>query len=533
MGVASLRQTELPGTRPIYTDLLYNFRGVGGFYAHPPTLEAAQSAAGEVRLARAHRRALVEELHRQNRDGGSQTQAHLARLADPRTVVVATGQQVGLLGGPVFTLYKALTAVRCAAELTRRGTSAVPVFWLATEDHDLAEVNQAWAFGEGGSPRRLEVPTQGPSGAAVGEIRVPDFRLDEFERLCSGLPFAQEAVALARESCTGAAGFGDSFRALYRKLLEPYGIVFLCPLQPRIRALAAPLLRRAIEQAPQLTDALLQRGSAMQAAGYHQQVHVQASTALVLLFEQSVRLGLKRKNGRYWTCGRSYTSQDLLARVGSTPQDVSPSALLRPVMQDYLLPTAALIAGPSEAAYLGQASVLYDALLGRMPAVLPRASFTVLDDASRKLLRRYGLTPLACMVQRSDLESRVAATLVPPPLQASLGTSREAIEEALRGIASALEGFDPTLAASFDVAGRKITYQLDKIQSKVAREALRRTESAQRHARHLADFVFPNHHPQERVFGTLPMLAKLGPSLVDRVARAIRPGCGDHAILEL
>ncbi|MCY4535765.1 MAG: bacillithiol biosynthesis BshC, partial [Bryobacterales bacterium] len=141
MGSVSLPQAELPGIRPLFADLLYSFSRVGQFYRHPPSLAAAQAAASAVRLDPRHRQALVDALAAQNRDGDRATQSSLDRLAQPGAVVVATGQQVGLLGGPAFTLYKALTAVRCADELTRRGTPATPVFWLATEDHDLAEVN--------------------------------------------------------------------------------------------------------------------------------------------------------------------------------------------------------------------------------------------------------------------------------------------------------------------------------------------------------------------------------------------------------
>ncbi len=532
MSVVSLRQAEIPGIRPLYADLLYNFSGVEAFYPYPPSLEAARIAARGIRLDDSRRRSLVDELSRQNEGCGAATLANLDRLADPSTVVVATGQQVGMFGGPVFTLYKALTAVKCAAELTRRGTPAVPVFWLATEDHDVEEVNHTWTLSASGAPFRLEAATQGEPGAAVGDIRVSDFRLDTFEELCAGMPFAPQTVALARETHGSAFGFGDAFRALYRDLLAPYGIVFLCPMQPGIRRLAAPLLRRAIERAPQLTDALLQRGLTLQAAGYHQQVHVQASTSLVLLFEDSARVALRRKNGVYWAESRAYSPQELLVRVDSAPLDVSPSALLRPVMQDFVLPTAALVAGPSEAAYLGQASVLYESLLGRMPAVLPRATFTVLDDVSRKLVRRYGLTASDCLVPRQALEAAVAAAIVPAPLQARLQSERDGIQDALQRVRSALQDFDPTLAASFSVSRQKIDYQLDKIQHKVAREALRRTETAQRQAARLADFLYPNQHLQERIYGTLPMLARFGPSFVERIEQAIEPECVDHRILE-
>ncbi len=533
MSIVSLPQAELPGIRPLYADLLDNFPKVGGFYPHPPSLDAARSAASEVRVDAGHRRRLVAELSRQNEGGSVATFDNLDRLADAGTVVVATGQQVGLLGGPVFTLYKAMTAVRCAEEMTRQGVPAVPVFWMATEDHDLTEVNHAWIFSSSGGPHRIEAATQGPAQAAVGEVEVADARVDELESLCEGLPCAAEAVKLARSAYDASPGFGEGFRLLYQRLLAETGIVFLSPMRQGIRELAAPLMRRAIERAPDLTDLLLRRGAGLRAAGYHQQVRFQASTSLVMLFENAARMALKRKNGSYWVESRAYTPQELLFRLDRSPLDVSPSALLRPVMQDFLLPTTALVVGPSEAAYLAQSSVLYENLLGRMPAVLPRASFTMLDRGCAKLLRKYGMTSADCMLPRRELEARVASAVVPAALRERLESHGASIRESLLGIESTLGGFDPTLQASFKVSRRKIEYQLAKIRSKVSRESLGRADTAQRHAARLAGFLYPNGHLQERVYSVLPFVAKFGLSFVDRVRAATEPGAADHKVIEI
>lgn len=533
MSAVSFRQSELPGTSPLFRDLLCNFAAVGGFFSHPPSVEAACNAASEVRMPLRHRRQLVDELSRQNANGDDATRASLDRLSDAATVVVATGQQVGLLGGPAFTLYKALTAVRCAERLTRRGVSAVPVFWLATEDHDLAEVNHAWTFDQSSHPHCIQAVTEGADGAAVGNIRVTDARLDDFDSLCSGLPYSQEAVGLASEAYGGSVEFGQSFQSLYESILGGSGIIFLSPMGEGIRALAAPLVRTAIQRASGLTDLLLRRGVGLEAAGYHQQVRFQPSTSLLMLFENAKRESLKRRNGSYWLRSRSFTPEDLLARVDTAPYDLSPNALLRPVMQDYLLPTAALVVGPSEAAYLAQSAALYEELLGRMPVVMPRASFTVLDATTRKLLRKHGLSPADCWVPRQALDSAIASSLVPPPLRGTLRTQSARIGELLRTIEGAIAGFDPTLAESFKRSKGKIEYQLGKTRTKVKLEALRRSGTARRHAAKLAGFLYPDGHVQERRYSVLSFMAKFGPSFIDCVRAATEPGCPDHKILEI
>ncbi len=528
-----MRQVDLPGIRPLYSDLLNNFPEVSQFYAQPPSLKAAAGVAGRIRMDRAHRQNLVDELLAQNRDGGTACAASLDLLSRDGTVVVAAGQQVGLLGGPVFTLYKALTAVRCAEDLRAQGTPAVPVFWLATEDHDLEEVDHAWAPSPAGTAVRIKAIADGGQGAAVGSIRVADAGIDALEAACDGLPFAAEAVRMARDAYGDSPGFGEGFRALYRRLLGQTGIIFLCPMSEGIRTLSAPLVRRAIERAPELSSALVRRGARLQASGYHQQVHFRDSSSLVMLFEGAARVALKRKNGSYWADSRHYSREDLLDRLDRSPLDVSPSALLRPVMQDYLLPTVALIAGPSEASYLAQSSVLYDTLLGRMPVVLPRASFTVVDEVANRLLRKYDLTVPDCLVSHQDLEAVIAGHVVPPQLQDVIASRRSRVDAALREVEAALRDFAPTLASSFDVSQRKVRYQLDKISAKVSREALRRDATAVRHARWLADWLYPMGKVQERVFSVLAFVARFGPSFVERVKTAIRPGSDEHGVLEL
>ncbi len=528
-----IRQTELPGIRPLFASLLYRFHEVAGFYRYPPVLDSAEAAAREIRLDPRRRAALTAELRRQNEGCGPETAANLDRLEKPDTVVVATGQQVGLFGGPAFALYKALTAVRFAAELTRRGTPAVPVFWLATEDHDLAEVDHAWAFSPDGGPAKLRAVTQGAAGAAVGAHRIVDADLGRLEELVRGFPYADDALQAARGAYADSPNFAAAFLALFRKLLCRFGLIFLCPMQPEIRRLAAPLIEQAVERSPELTAKLLARGRELEQAGFHRQVHVDDETALFFLFEDDIRVALKKRAGGYHAGSRRYSTGGLLARLREEPSAFSPNALLRPVMQDFLLPTAALIGGPAELAYLAQSSVLYESLLGRMPAVLPRATFTILDGRACKLLDRYRLAAAECFVPAAELEERIAAALTPAELHEAFSRSAREIETAMQRMDRRLAGFDPSLQASFSVSAGKIRYQLEKIQAKTARESLRRNETAQRHAAYLNGFLYPHRSLQERIYGALPFIAKFGNDFVDRIAEAITPDCVDHQVLTL
>jgi bacillithiol synthase len=531
MSGACIRHSEIPASTPLFLDYVYEFRRTRAFYRHPPALSAVPAAIAELKFDQGRHEALVAALREQNTTAGAAAQAHLERLRDPNTVVVVTGQQVGLDGGPVFAIYKALTAARLAAHLTSQGISAVPVFWLATEDHDLAEVDHVWTFNSSRQPVRLQATTSGQPNQPVGGVVVSDGAIGELRGALSGLPFGDEVAEIAAEAYGNPSTFGSGFAALFRKLLGHYGLLHLDPMRPAVRHLAEPLVRKAIEQSPALIEGLIERGRELQQAGYHTQVHVAADTSLIFLIEDGKRIALRRSGDIYKGAGRSYSSQELLARLGERPQDFSPNALLRPVVQDFLLPTAVYVGGPAELAYLAQAETVYSRLLGRMPVVLPRASFSIVDQRARKLLDRYGLQLTDCFLGAAPLRARVAERLVPPQLQQAFAEGEARLERTLSAVGAQLDLFDPTLSDALERSRRKVRYQFHKIRSKAARESLRRDARAGEEAAYLSQSLFPQETLQERVYCALPFLAAHGLDLVDRIYQAINPDCHDHQVL--
>jgi bacillithiol biosynthesis cysteine-adding enzyme BshC len=522
----------LPHTTRLFADLVYQFERVRGFYHHAPLApESFEAAASRVRLEPAHRAALVEALAEENREGGAAVREQLDRLAQPGTLVVASGQQVGLYTGPVYTIYKALSAARLARQLSERGLRSVPVFWLATEDHDLEEINHAWVFDAANQPVRLEARAGAAGQQPVGGVRLAESDGVLLAETLSGLPFGNEISRLASEAYASGATFGSGFKALLQRLLAPFGVLLLDPLAPAMRRLAAPLVRRALEQASELTAALLERGRQLEAGGYHLQVHVEEKTSLFFLLEQGRRTALRRSGDTYAANGSTHSTAGLLARLDHSPEDFSPNALLRPVVQDFLLPTVAYVGGPAELAYLAQSEVLYRRLLGRMPVALPRACFTLLDARAAKLLKRYNLKVLEVLRGAASLELRIAETLIPGPLHRAFAEGQTQIQSSLEAVQAQLAGFDPTLVAALEKSRSKIQHQFSKIQAKAARESLRRAERAREEARYLLHLIFPQKTLQERLYSVLPFLARHGLELLDRLHDAIPAECPDHQVL--
>ncbi len=202
-------------------------------------------------------------------------------LARPGTVAVVTGQQVGLFSGPSYTIYKVLHAVKLAQWLTANGIPAVPVFWLATEDHDFAEVNHAWVFDAAHQPVKLEMRRS--SGAQpVGGVALVAPPVRELRTALEGMPFGEEVADAVEETYRAGSTMGQAFGELLRRLLAAFDVLQVDPMLPEFRELAAPAMRAAVEAAPELTAAVLARNEELAAAGYHAQVHVEEQTSFVL-----------------------------------------------------------------------------------------------------------------------------------------------------------------------------------------------------------------------------------------------------------
>jgi bacillithiol biosynthesis cysteine-adding enzyme BshC len=523
MEPSCIRHTELPGTSRLFADFSYNFDRVTRFYRYNPhDSSALPAAAREIDYPGDRRAAMVSALKSQNGESES-----LSRFAQPGTVAVVTGQQVGLFGGPAYTIYKALTAVRVARDLSARGIPAVPIFWLASEDHDFPEVSLTWGFDASHRPVRLQVdPPEGVRGrpCPVGGIPLTSPPTADLRRSLSGLPYGDQISALVEDSYRPGTTMAEGFRALLQSILPQAGLLFLNPLDPNIRAISVPLVAEALSAAPELKTRLLERNRELTAAGYHAQVHLEPKTSLFFMLEGGERVALRLKDSEFST-------------LRNRAAEVSPNALLRPVMQDYLLPTVAYVGGPAELAYFAQSQVLYDRLLGRMPVVLSRCGFTLLDTRAEKLLKRYQLRFRDVLTHAESLQQRLAHALVPEGVERYFDETSAEINSRLKGLGAEVAGFDSTLAEALQKSKAKILYQLEKIRRKTAREALRRNARAAADAQFLHNLIYPHRHLQERFYSILPFLAQHGLDLVDQLLHstsgATGQECPDHRILTI
>ncbi len=523
METACLRHTEIPHTSRLFSDFQYHFDRVSRFYAHYPGDPSAYAAAAKEVTYPAERRAeLVAALRARNGDSAS-----LDLLARPETVAVVTGQQVGLFSGPAYTVYKALTAARLSEQLNTQGIPAVPIFWLATEDHDFAEVNHSYVFDPAHRPIALSVDGHAGTGRPVGAIPITSPPLDSLREALGGFSYGEEVVEMVGQSYFPGTTFGAAFQALLQRLLAGHGLLFIDPLDDAVRRMAAPLLREALRDGKNMQRKLLARNQELEAAGYHAQVHLEPKTSLVFLLEGDQRITLRRENGDYASKDRRYSTAELM----DLAEHLSPNALLRPVVQDYILPTVAYVGGPAELAYVAQSRVLYDDLLHRMPVMLSRSAFTLLDAKTAKLMDKYGLTLPSFFHGEDGVREAIAQKLIPADLASRFQQIETATARSLDELHVVLNSFDATLAAATDKSRAKILYQLSKLERKTAREMLQRDERTAEEARYMSGLIFPEKHLQERFYSILPFVATHGPGLMDTLYANIHLDCPDHKVL--
>ncbi|MGI4757336.1 MAG: bacillithiol biosynthesis cysteine-adding enzyme BshC, partial [Janthinobacterium lividum] len=449
---------------------------------------------------------------------------------------VVTGQQVGLFGGPLLTLLKAATAIRKAQAASEAGVPHVPVFWMATEDHDLDEVNQVSLLGKQGV-ETLRSRFPGHKQQPVGNLLLgADIEpvLAQVEELLGYAPITE----LLRSSYTPSDTLASAFGKFLSGVFHEHGLIVLDASSREFHAMGAPVLRYAIEHADTLHDSLLQQNQTLEADGYAPQVLVtDESSLLFLIDEDGSRLSLRRPivaSKREWQAGgSSYTADDLLAILDQAPERLSPNALLRPVFQDSILPTSAYVGGPAEIAYFAQCRPLYEAILGGMTPVLPRLSATLVPQAIRVVMDRHELTLRDALVSPDELAQRLGARAMPIEGKRRLASAGNALDGELNEVQRWMEAMDTGLGRSAGVAASKMRYQMNRLRRLAANWQLDKETHLRKHADAITRTLYPNAHIQERLLTGVQMLAASTVDLPAMLVACAQQECPGHRVFDI
>jgi bacillithiol biosynthesis cysteine-adding enzyme BshC len=538
---------RVPGQSRLFLDYLRDPTALRKYYPSAVRYhhELAARAPEVLAAHRTDRDALCDALAEMNLawGAGEKTLANIERLRSPACVAAVSGQQVGLFTGPLYTIYKALSAVKLAGCLTQRGTDAVPVFWMATEDHDWEEVRSAEFTACDGRLATASVPAEmHAEGTPVGTVLTDAVVTEAVKRLLDVLPtteFTDDLSSVVGDAYQPGRAYGECFARMMTALTKSYGLVLLDPLHPELKRLAAPLYSEAARRAPELASALEARSLELERDGYHAQVHTSADAFPLFLHTADGRRNALARgaDGRYRAKGTSdetgHTSDELARWAAREPECFSPNVTLRAVVQDYLLPTIAYYGGAAEVAYFAQTAEAYRLLSRPATPILHRASLTVVERRTGRALERYNLHLTDFFAGHDHVVARVVEEHLGADQARAFGRAEQQINSALSELGDTLRRFDPTLADALSHGSQKIGHQLAGLRSRFHRAQMARDRAAHRQLERAAAALFPEKSLQERHLNVTSLLARHGLYFMDWIFNAVDIGSVDHQIVYL
>jgi bacillithiol biosynthesis cysteine-adding enzyme BshC len=536
----ALRFTDIPRTSKLFTDFLYNYEKVAQFYSDfGRTVSPLAEHARQIGAQEFDRDRVADALERINRKAGSPelTFKHIEMLRRPGTVAIVTGQQAGLFTGPLYTVHKALTVIKLASCLREQGVEAVPVFWIASEDHDYDEVNHTRLIDLEGNVQTVQYePDNRPPEVPVGKIQLDEginAALDQFIGQLPPSEFLQQIENDLRESYKAGTPFAEAFAKLMARIFKDYGVILLDPSDEGLKQVAAPLYAKAIEKTTEIASALVERSAALVNAGYHAQVNTAEDMVPLFIIDEGRRVALTYRDERFQVkgSGRSFAKDELAQLALRCPNCFSPNVTLRPVVQDYLLPTAAYIGGPSELAYFAQIRAVYEVLERQEPCVLPRASFSIVEGRHQKTMEKYGLQLTDFFDGLHSAVTKVVETSLDRNTAEAFAETERIFNEQLTKLEESLHKADPTLADSLKRSREKVFYQIEHLRTRFIHASARREETTFRQVERAYTTLMPNKNFQERELNVFYFLSRYGQSLIDELHDAADIGFSNHRLV--
>lgn len=539
---------QIPPAAGGYSELFYDyidrFDAVQQFFPGNFREHASFESVMKVLDRNRHDRAtLVGVLKEQNTALGApaRTLENIDLLARPTTYAVVTGQQVGLFGGPLYTVYKTITAIRLAEKLKLRypRKDFVPVFWIEGEDHDFAEMNNAGVLDQENALVRVSYLPGGvmpeKNVGAVGELVMDDTIVASFASLEAALgttEFTAQLLPALRECYAQGRTFNQAFGAWMNRTFAGLGLIFVSPNDARLKKILSPLFVKELEEYPAISQMVITRSAELE-----QRYHAQVKT-------KSINLFLFHKGGRYLIEPREadfslkgtrafFSKDELLAIARDTPALLSPNVILRPLCQDMLLPTVSYVAGPSEIAYHAQIQPVYQALDVPQPVIYPRASISVVQGNLVRAMEKYGLDLSEFLGDVSRVTAKVVEQISDIKLDNLFANVSKNVHEALNELKFGLNEVDPTLLGALENVASKIDVNVGVLKEKSIAAHKRRNQTAVRQIEKAAAGLLPGGMLQERELCAAYYMNKYGPDFAKWLMEHIDITGFKHQVLSL
>jgi len=533
--------TQTPGATNIYIDYLNQSGQIIDFYNGDfHSIDAYKELSANVRLVNRNRAALVSILHEQNQQFGCSnlTLDNINKLLNSNTCAVVTGQQVGLFSGPLYTIYKALNAIMLTDRLNRNCKGCyIPIFWLASEDHDIAEINHIHIIDKSNELQRLTLSGSNESNLPASEIELGKGINQIIQELIDHTypsEFKDHVITVLKDCYRPDISYSEAFGKWITHLFKAFGLVIINPSDHRLKKLAGHIFKKEIEHHSPTTNRAKSVSNRLNDRDYHNQVQLHDGI-LNLFYAEKGRHAIHFSDDTYYlkTHDVNFIKKDLLELVQRNPEFFSPNVLLRPIYQDTLLPTVSYVAGPGELSYFGQMKDIYQFFELPMPIIYPRKSITILEGKIEKILSKYNLSLIESWKRKEDILNDIIRKHLPQDLENRLTETTKCIAHELDDIGVEVVKFDSTLSDVVSGAKGKVQHQMSLLEKKIIQSYKKSNDIITQHIDKLHNHVYPDNSLQERVLNVLPYLLKYGFGFIDRLYEAMDISNTDHQVLEL
>jgi bacillithiol synthase len=534
----------LPGTPRIFCDYTTNSDSASAFFmGHFSDLLAWETHLQQLERRQHPREALYTALAAQNKlyRSGEAVWRNLELLKEENTFAVVTGQQVGLFTGPLYTIYKAFTAVHLATWLAEQfpGYNFVPVFWMECEDHDFLEINNTGVISAENDFIRITyaqpAEEEEKNLAPVASIILDERITDSIAHLRDSLPatdFSEQLFAMLANTYEPGVALHIAFARLFNELYPDSGIIFLDPTDTELKRLAAPVIVQELETYPTTGEEVIKRSAELDEL-YHAQIKPRAVN--LFLLHKGNRYAIEPGEQGFFLKGtrQRFSREELIGLANTAPERFSPNVLLRPIVQDTILPTVSYVAGPSEVAYFAQLQPAYDHFQVPMPVITPRCSITIIEKKIEKLFGKY-LLPYAAMFMDSDEMFRIASSDKPDEApELDFRSFAGTVEQALEGFASQARSEHQNLGDPAEATIRNIQRALSTFEEKLLQHRRQKDEVMTRQLSKMQAYLVPDGKPQERQVSLLMFLNRYGRDVLPLISGACRHFPAEHKLMIL
>lgn len=533
---------ELPHQTRLFVDYVADFKAVEKFYAVNYRNDGELRAHFEKVLAKFgdKRKRLVQILRNQGDklNKSSAYQAALEALSMDNALAVVTGQQVGIFTGPLYTLYKTIGTFNLSRYLKERFPEFefVPIFWLEGDDHDLDEANHIHIFDSNLEVVRIDGISTDPgleNLLPMSEVKIDEtFKgvVGQLEAILRESDFKQSLIKTLSEFYSTGESLTSAFSKTITHILQNIPLLTFDPTDVEAKRLFRSIFDRELFTFPRTSEEVI-KSSAQLEENYHVQVKPRVLNLFYL--DDGRRRAIEPIGNAFSLRGtkRKLMREQLRTLVETNPELFSPNVVLRPICQDYILPTAAYVGGPSEIAYFAQLKGVYQLFEVEMPPIFPRPSATIVEHGVQKIMERYQLGFLDAFAEFDELVKKALRAVSAEDIPGEFNKTSEEVARAVHWLDPLTTRIDPTLKGAVDSTVSRMLYHLQHLQEKTVAAYRRKNDQVLQQAKKFQQFIYPNRDLQERIVNFSYFYNKYGDNFIHKLVEELPPYALSHKII--